>query len=149
MKRREFITLLGGAAATWPMAARGQARMPVVGVLFQGDPQAIAPVLTAFQQGLHEQGFDEGRNVTIEYRWGMGSYDRMPSSAAELLQRQPNVIFTGGPSNVRTLQELTRTIPIVFSMGEDPVKEGVVTSLNRPGANVTGNTFFATLGATP
>jgi putative ABC transport system substrate-binding protein len=142
--RRDFITLLGGAAA-WPMAAHGQQATPVIGVLHQSSPRSAAPLVTAFHQGLREEGFVEGKNLTIEYRWGEGRYDRMPAFAAELVQKKVAVIFTGGPWNVRTVQALTNTIPIVFSMGEDPVKEGIVTSLAKPGGNVTGHSFFANL----
>jgi putative tryptophan/tyrosine transport system substrate-binding protein len=119
--------------------------MPVVGVLHLGYPDSHAPLVAGFRQGLGETGFVEGRNVSIEYRWAEGQYERLPALAADLVWRQVAVIFTGGPSNARTLKALTTTIPIVFSMGEDPVKEGVVDSLNRPGGNATGHSFFANL----
>jgi putative tryptophan/tyrosine transport system substrate-binding protein len=145
IKRREFIGALGGAAA-WPMAARGQQRpMPVIGVLKPGYPRSNAPLAAAFRQGLGETGFVEGRNVSIEYRWAEGQFERIPTFAADLVQRQVAVIFAGGPPTVRALKTLTTTIPVVFSMGEDPVKEGLVASLNRPGGNITGVSYFANL----
>jgi len=143
--RREFITLLGGAAA-WPMAARGQQRpTPVIGVLTPGYRPSNAPLEAAFRQGLGETGFVEGRNVSIEYRWAEGQFERIPTLAADLVQRRVAVIFAAGPPSVRALKTLTTTIPIVFSMGEDPVKEGLVASLNRPGGNITGFSYFANL----
>ena len=146
MQRREFITLLGGAAVVGPLAAEAQQpAVPVIGVLSQLFRQAVGPQLAEFHAGLKEEGFFEGRNLAIEYRWGDGSYDKIPAFAAELVQKYLAAIFTGGPWNVRTLQALTKTIPIVFSMGEDPVKLGIVASLAHPGGNVTGHTFFANL----
>jgi putative tryptophan/tyrosine transport system substrate-binding protein len=145
MRRRDFITLLGGAAA-WPIAARAQQpAMPVIGFLFTGSRAGAGERLRAFRQGLGEAGFFEGRNLAIEYRWGEGRFDQIPALATELVQKNVAEIFTGGPWNVRILQALTKTIPIVFSMGEDPVKEGVVESFAHPGGNVTGHSFFANL----
>jgi len=146
VNRRDLIGLIGCALAGpfRPMGASAQQAMPTIGVLHQSDPRAITSLLAAFHQGLGEMGFFEGRNIVIEYRWGEGRYDRMPEFAADLVRRQPAVLFTGGPWNVRTLKELTKSIPIVFTMG-DPVKEGVVASMNRPGGNVTGHSFFANL----
>jgi putative ABC transport system substrate-binding protein len=145
IRRREFISLFGGAAA-WPIAARAQQRpMPVIGVLHMAYPHSSAPMVAAFRQGLGETGFVEGRNVSIEYRWAEGQLERIPTLAADLVQRQVAVIFTGGPPPVRALKTLTTTIPVVFIMGEDPVKEGLVASLNRPGGNVTGYSHFTNL----
>jgi putative tryptophan/tyrosine transport system substrate-binding protein len=145
IRRRDFISLLSGAAA-WPMAARAQQRpMPVIGVLIMGYPRSYAPMLTGFHQGLGETGFVEGRNVSIEYRWAEGQFERIPMLAADLVQSRVAVIFTGGPPPVRALKTVTTTIPVVFSMGEDPVKEGLVANLNRPGGNITGYSYFANL----
>jgi putative ABC transport system substrate-binding protein len=143
IKRRDFISILGSAAA-WPVAARGQQpAMPVIGFLSAGYPSA--PMVAGFRHGLGETGFVEGRNISIEYRWAEGQFERIPTLAADLVQRQVAAIFTGGPPTVRALQTLTTTIPVVFSMGEDPVKEGLVANLNRPGGNITGFSYFANL----
>ena len=142
---RNLIAALGGAAS-WPMAARGQQRpIPVIGVLSQGYPGSLAPMVAGFHQGLGEAGFVEGRNVSIEYRWAEGQFDRIPTLAADLVQRQVAIILSSGPPTVRALKTLTTTIPVVFVMGEDPVKEGLVASLNRPGGNITGFSYFANL----
>ena len=125
------------------MAARRQQRpTPVIGVLTPGYPPSNAPLEAAFRQGLGETGFVEGRNVSIEYRWAEGQFERIPTLAADLVQRRVAVIFAGGPPSVRALKALTTTIPVVFSMGEDPVKEGLVASLNRPGGNITGFSYL-------
>jgi putative ABC transport system substrate-binding protein len=139
MKRREFITLLGGAAA-WPLAARAQQGVPVVGFLRSTAASSSAHLVDAFQQGLAEAGFVEGQNVAIEYRWGDDQDNRLTSLAADLVRRQAAVIVTNS-IGIRAAKTVTATTPLVFVAGSDPVRTGLVPSLNRPGGNVTGVTF--------
>jgi putative ABC transport system substrate-binding protein len=149
IRRRDFITLLGGATA-WPLAAKAQQpAMPVIGILSSGSigilsPRSPDPYSTAFHQGLGEIGYVEGRNVAIEYRWAENQLDRLPALAADLVRRQVTVIYASAISPALSAKAATTTIPIVFSTAADPVQSGLVASLSRPGGNLTGVTTLNT-----
>src|SRR5262245_8991339 len=144
IRRREFITLLGGAAVVWPLSARAQqAALPVIGFMSTLSRENILNPLAGFHQGLKEAGYVEGQNVAIEYRWAQGNYDRLPELAADLVRRKVAVIVASGvDASPQIAKTASQTIPIVFGMFGDPVKEGLVNSLSRPGSNATGVTIF-------
>jgi ABC-type uncharacterized transport system substrate-binding protein len=147
VKRRAFITLLSGAAAAWSVAARGQQpTIPVIGFIRNTTRDDSADLLKAMHQGLRQTGYVEGRNVAVEYRFADNQLDRLPTMASDLVRRQVAVIVTGGDASSFAAKTATTTIPIIFSTGFDPIEIGLVTSLSRPGGNVTGVSFFSTLG---
>jgi putative tryptophan/tyrosine transport system substrate-binding protein len=146
MRRRDFIKVVAGLAITWPHAARAQqSTMPVIGFLDSGSPEGMTANLAAFHQGLLETGYIEGQNVAVEYRWAQSHFDQLPALAIELVHRKVAVIAaTRGPLPARAAKAATSTIPVVFQSGSDPVRDGLVASLNRPGANVTGASRLST-----
>jgi putative tryptophan/tyrosine transport system substrate-binding protein len=149
MRRREFITLLGGSAAAWPLVARGQqAALPVIGYLHSASPEPYSPMIAAFRHGLAEAGYVDGQNVTIDYRWAEGQFNRLPALATELVARRPAVLVAaGGDVSAAAAKAVTTSVPIVFTIGADPVGTGLVSNLSRPSGNLTGVTFFTiTLG---
>ena len=145
-RRRQFLTLLSSAAAARPLAARAQQSMPVIGFMSARSPEDSVHLLEAFRRGLKEGGFVEGQNVVIEFRWARGEYDRLPEMAADLVSRRVSVLTAvGGDPSPRAAKRATSTIPIVFGIGGDPVRDGLVESFNRPGGNVTGVTLMTNL----
>jgi putative tryptophan/tyrosine transport system substrate-binding protein len=146
-KRREFITLLGGAAVAWPLAARAQQQaVPVIGFMSARSPEDSAHLLAAFRRGLAEGGYVESQNVSIEFRWARGQYDLLPAMAADLVSRRISVLVAvGGDPSPRAAKRATSTIPIVFGVGGDPISEGLVESFNRPGGNATGDTLYTNI----
>jgi ABC-type uncharacterized transport system substrate-binding protein len=150
MRRRDFVALLGGAAAAWPVAALAQQpAMPLIGFMSTLSPENVSNPMAGFHHGLKEAGYIESQNVAIEYRWAQGHYDRMPELAADLVRKKVAVIVaSGGDPSPQIAKAATQTIPIVFGMFGDPVKEGLVDSLSRPGSNATGVTIFGPAAVT-
>ena len=150
MRRREFVSLFGGVTVAWPLAARAQQpAMPTIAYLGPISPEAVAGRLRAFRQGLKEIGYIEGEDVAIGYRFAEGQNDQLPAMASELARRQVSMLVTGANAATFAAKAATTTIPIVFGVGDDPVKIGLVTSLGRPGGNLTGINFFSSeLGGT-
>ena len=143
MKRRDFITLLGGAATVWPLAVQAQqSAMPVIGFLGGADPIGYAVLIEALRSGLRDHGYIEGQNVRIEYRWAEGNYERLPGLAADLVRRKVDIIITQGTPAAFAAKQATTTIPIVMAIVGDPVDSGIVASYSRPGGNITGSSFF-------
>src|SRR5262249_48398761 len=149
LKRRDIITLLGGAAAAWPLTARAQQPgLPVIGYLSSGSPESDTPRLTGLRRGLSQTGYVEGRNLVIEYRWAGSQAERLPALAADLVRLRVAVIVAAGPPSPFAAKAATTSIPIVFTVGADPVQLGLVASLNQPGGNLTGfNNVIGELGA--
>ena len=144
MRRRDFIKVIGGTVA-WPLAARAQQAMPVIGFLHSGSPSSFAPHAVAFRQGLEETGYIEGQNLLVEYRWAAGRYDQLPALASDLVDRRVAEITATATDSVLAVKATRTTIPIVFVIGTDPIKLGLVTSLDRPGGNITGVSFVGNL----
>ena len=142
MRRRDFISLVGGSAVAWPLAARAQQSVAVVGILNAGSPAESAFYIAGLREGLRDAGYVEGQNVTLEFRWAEGHYERLPALAAELVRHPVSVIVAGGIPPLMAAKAATSTIPIVFSSAGDPVRLGVVASLSRPGGNITGINHF-------
>ena len=143
MRRREFIALVGGTAATWPLAVRAQQQLPVIGILSSRSRATDALLIAVIRQGLSDTGFVEGRNVSIEYRWAEGNYVRLAALAADLVGRKVAVIVTiGGDVAALAAKDATATLPVVFTVATDPVRSGLVSSLHRPGGNLTGSSGF-------